>query len=150
MNSLTRNGRPDVFQPQVDLRHARYIWLGTPLVFDAFKFFIAETDMGTVQAHAYPYSDSMSTFIVELAEDTWKRSGQVDSAERSWKPGESDAAGIELCASVSLSAISTTVRGTKPNGASDQMPAPRRHSRNAAIAAPAQCSRSGRSRRHPR
>jgi len=100
VNSLTRNGRPDVFQPQVDLRHARYIWLGTPLVFDAFKFFIAETDMGTVQAHAYPYSDSMSTFIVELAEDTWKRSGQVDSAERSWKPGESDEAGIELCARV--------------------------------------------------
>ncbi|TMD28903.1 MAG: bifunctional salicylyl-CoA 5-hydroxylase/oxidoreductase, partial [Chloroflexi bacterium] len=90
----------EVFQPQLDVRHARYIWLGTPLVFDAFKFLIAETDVGTVQAHAYPYSDAMSTFIVELAEDTWRRSGQVDATERSWKPGESDQAGIEFCAEV--------------------------------------------------
>ncbi|HKC20858.1 MAG TPA: bifunctional salicylyl-CoA 5-hydroxylase/oxidoreductase [Candidatus Dormibacteraeota bacterium] len=100
VNSLTRGAREEIFQPGVDVRHARYIWLGTPLVFDAFKFFIAETDIGTVQAHAYPYSESMSTFIVELAPDTWNRSGQIDSAERSWKPGESDGAGIEFCAEV--------------------------------------------------
>jgi anthraniloyl-CoA monooxygenase len=100
VNSLTRNALPEVFQPHIDLRNARYIWLGTPLVFDAFKFFIADTEAGTVQAHAYPYSDSMSTFIVELAEDTWRRSGQVDSADRTWKPGESDRAGIEFCAAV--------------------------------------------------
>ncbi|TMD78471.1 MAG: hypothetical protein E6I82_01000 [Chloroflexi bacterium] len=86
VNSLTRQAHAEVFQPQLDVRHARYMWLGTPLVFDAFKFFIAETDIGTVQAHAYPYSGSMSTFIVELAEDTWTRSGQVDASERSWKP----------------------------------------------------------------
>ena len=100
VNSLARSALAHVFQPQVDLRHARYIWLGTPLVFDAFKFFIAETEIGTVQAHAYPYSESMSTFIVELAEDTWRHSGQVDSADRSWMPGESDVAGIEFCAEV--------------------------------------------------
>ncbi|HEV2216169.1 MAG TPA: bifunctional salicylyl-CoA 5-hydroxylase/oxidoreductase [Candidatus Dormibacteraeota bacterium] len=100
VNSLTRNAGAEVFRPQTDLRHARYIWLGTPLVFDAFKFFIAETEIGTVQAHAYPYSDSMSTFIVELCEDSWRRSGQVDSTDRAWKPGESDQAGIEFCAEV--------------------------------------------------
>ena len=100
VNSLTRSARADVFQPTVDLRHARYIWLGTPLVFDAFKFFIAETDIGVVQAHAYPYSDAMSTFIVELSEESWRRSGQMDSADRSWKPGENDEAGIEFCAEI--------------------------------------------------
>ena len=100
VNSLTRNEQAAVFQPRVDLRHARYIWLGTPLVFEAFKFFIADTDIGTVQAHAYPYSDTMSTFIVELAEDSWKRSAQVDAAERLWQPGESDAAGIEFCSEI--------------------------------------------------
>ncbi|HEX9099811.1 MAG TPA: FAD-dependent monooxygenase, partial [Candidatus Dormibacteraeota bacterium] len=100
VNSLTRNARAQVFQPQLEARHARYMWLGTPVVFDAFKFFIAETDVGTVQAHAYPYSASMSTFIVELEEDSWMRSGQVDSGERSWKPGESDEHGIAFCAEV--------------------------------------------------
>jgi anthraniloyl-CoA monooxygenase len=105
VNSLTRNARAGVFQPHLDVRHARYMWLGTPLVFDAFKFFIAETDVGTVQAHAYPYSDSMSTFIVELEEDSWLRSGQRDASERPWKPGESDGQGIAFCAEVFADAL---------------------------------------------
>ena len=100
VNSVTRQGRQEVFQAQLDARHARYMWLGTPLVFDAFKFFIAETDFGVVQAHAYPYSEAMSTFIVELEEDSWIKSGQLDSSERTWKPGESDEAGIAFCAEI--------------------------------------------------
>ena len=105
VNSPTRNARADVFQPQLDVRHGRYMWLGTPLVFDAFKFFITETSIGTVQAHAYPYSNSMSTFIVELAEESWIRSGQIDSDERAWKPGESDERGIAFCADVFADAL---------------------------------------------
>ena len=105
VNSLTRSAHADVFQPLLDVRRARYMWLGTPLVFDAFKFFIAETDIGTVQAHAYPYSDSMSTFIVELEEDSWTRSGQIDGTDRSWKPGESDEQGIAFCTEVFADAL---------------------------------------------
>ncbi len=105
VNSLTRSARPEAFRPHLDARHARYMWLGTPQVFDAFKFFIAETDIGTVQAHGYPYSDSMSTFIVELEEGTWRRSGQVDSADRSWRSGESDEQGIAFCAEVFADAL---------------------------------------------
>ena len=99
-NSLTRQSRQDVFRPSIDVRRARYIWLGTPLVFEAFKFFIADTDCGIVQAHAYPYSDEMSTFIVELEEESWLKSGQLDSSERTWKPGESDHAAIAFCSEV--------------------------------------------------
>ena len=105
VNSLTRSAYADVFQPLLDVRKARYMWLGTPAVFDAFKFFIAETEIGTVQAHAYPYSDSMSTFIVELEEGSWTRSGQIDATERSWKPGESDEQGIGFCAEVFAEAL---------------------------------------------
>ena len=47
-------------------RFCRYMWLGTDLVFDAFKFFMVETPDGVFQAHAYPYDDRMSTFIVEM------------------------------------------------------------------------------------
>jgi anthraniloyl-CoA monooxygenase len=100
VNSVTRQSLQEVFQARVDVRRARYMWLGTSLVFDAFKFFIAETDFGVVQAHAYPYSAAMSTFIVELEEESWTKSGQLDSSERSWKPGESDEKGIALCAEI--------------------------------------------------
>ncbi|HSS61385.1 MAG TPA: bifunctional salicylyl-CoA 5-hydroxylase/oxidoreductase [Candidatus Limnocylindrales bacterium] len=105
VNSLTRSGNAEVFQPHLDVRNARYMWLGTPLVFEAFKFFIAETDIGTVQAHAYPYSDSMSTFIVELEEGSWRRSGQVDASERAWKAGESDQRGIDFCGDLFVDAL---------------------------------------------
>ena len=100
VNSITRQSRQDVFQAQLDARYARYMWLGTPLVFDAFKFFIAETDFGVVQAHAYPYSEGMSTFIVELEEESWMKSGQLDSSDHTWKPGESDEKGIAFCAEI--------------------------------------------------
>ena len=51
------------------------MWLGTDVVFDAFKFFIHETPHGVFQAHGYPYSDRMSTFIVEAHEAVWRRAG---------------------------------------------------------------------------
>ena len=104
-NSLTRQQKQHVFQPSIDARRARYIWLGTPLVFEAFKFFIIETDCGVVQAHAYPYSGAMSTFIVELEEESWLKSGQLDASERTWKPGESDEAAIAFCSGVFKDAL---------------------------------------------
>jgi anthraniloyl-CoA monooxygenase len=42
----------------------------------------------------------MSTFIVELEEESWIKSGQLDASERSWNPGESDQAGIAFCAEI--------------------------------------------------
>lgn len=53
------------FEPSLDRRKATYAWFGTPHVFDAFTFLIAETERGVVQVHAYPFSDELSTFIVE-------------------------------------------------------------------------------------
>ena len=74
-SSAIRAARAPDFGPSLDPRHCRYMWMGTDLVFDAFKFFIAETEHGVLQAHAYPYSREMSTFIVEVAEETWRRAG---------------------------------------------------------------------------
>ncbi len=77
-SSAVRTALTREFIPTLDRRHCRYIWLGTDLVFDAFKFFIAETGHGVIQAHAYPYDDRMSTFIVEMHERTWERLGLGD------------------------------------------------------------------------
>jgi anthraniloyl-CoA monooxygenase len=74
-SSAVRTALSREFVPTLDRRHCRYMWLGTDVVYDAFKFFIAETEHGVVQAHAYPYDDRMSTFIVEMNERTWKRLG---------------------------------------------------------------------------
>jgi anthraniloyl-CoA monooxygenase len=89
--------RSALFSPEVERRNCRYMWLGTELVYDAFKFFIEETPQGVFQAHAYPYDESMSTFIVETHEDVWRRAGLDASPDGSLAPGQSDLEGVAFC-----------------------------------------------------
>ncbi|MET9232109.1 bifunctional salicylyl-CoA 5-hydroxylase/oxidoreductase [Lentzea sp. NPDC003310] len=88
VNSVVRRSSGDVFRSTVDTRRNKYMWLGTDRVFEAFQFFIKDTPWGTMQVHGYPYSDTGSTFIVEMHEDVWRRAG-FDTAEE-FAPGESD------------------------------------------------------------
>ena len=74
-SSVVRAARAVDFEPSLDPRHCQYMWMGTDIAFDAFKFFIKETPAGVFQAHAYPYDEQMSTFIVEVGEEIWRRAG---------------------------------------------------------------------------
>jgi anthraniloyl-CoA monooxygenase len=95
VNSTVRARHEAAFAPTLDPRRSKYMWLGTELVFDAFKFFVAETEHGVFQVHGYPYGNTMSTFIVETSEETWRRAGLDGTGVLA--PGESDAAGIAFC-----------------------------------------------------
>ncbi|SEL74594.1 anthraniloyl-CoA monooxygenase [Streptacidiphilus jiangxiensis] len=75
VRSRTRAAAAEVYRPELDERHCRYIWLGTDLVFDAFQFHVLRTEHGVMQLHGYPYSDAGSTVIVEMREDVWRRAG---------------------------------------------------------------------------
>lgn len=75
VNGRYRQHFAETFRPDVDLRHCRYIWLGTPRTFDAFTFDFVETPHGWFQAHAYQFDDAMSTFIVETQDRTWEAAG---------------------------------------------------------------------------
>ncbi|MCC2957697.1 bifunctional salicylyl-CoA 5-hydroxylase/oxidoreductase [Massilia sp. IC2-477] len=75
VNSAVRHRYADVFQPEVERRHCRFVWLGTRKKFDAFTFAFEETEHGWFQAHAYQYDGDTSTFIVETPEDTWQAAG---------------------------------------------------------------------------
>ena len=82
LNSLVRRAFAGVFQPQITLGKAKYIWLGAEKVLDAFTFIFRENEHGLFQVHAYPFSGTTSTFIVECAEATWLNAGldQADEA----------------------------------------------------------------------
>ena len=101
-NSTIRRTYAEAFQPTVEPRHSKYIWLGTDLVFDAFKFYILDTPAGVMQVHGYPYSRDRSTFILEMHDDVWQRAGFT--APEGLKPGESDDVSIakirSLCADI--------------------------------------------------
>jgi anthraniloyl-CoA monooxygenase len=96
-NSIVRRQRADVLGPTVDLRTNKYIWFGTPKVFDEFNFIFADTPAGMVWSHIYPYSEEGSTFIVEMAPDTWCGLGFDATESDELPPGVSDQLALEQC-----------------------------------------------------
>lgn len=76
INSLVRNEYKDVFQPDIDTRKCKFVWLGTHQKFDdAFTFIFEKTEHGWVWAHVYQFDDNTATFIVETLPETWDKIG---------------------------------------------------------------------------
>lgn len=80
VNSWVRGHLADRFQPRIEWRPNRFVWLGTTFPFRAFTFVFKETEHGLWRVHAYRYDGAMSTFIVETTEETWRRAG-LDRAD---------------------------------------------------------------------
>jgi anthraniloyl-CoA monooxygenase len=80
--SVLRGKHAEVFKPDLDARHARYVWLGTTRLFDAFTFIIVENEHGVFQVHAYRFDEHTSAFIVECDEASWRAQGfdRMDAA----------------------------------------------------------------------
>ncbi|KRF09335.1 salicylyl-CoA 5-hydroxylase [Arthrobacter sp. Soil782] len=89
-NSQIRTAYAKDFRPSLDVRPNKFMWLGTDQVFEAFKFFVKDTEYGTMQVHGYPYSETGSTFIVEMHEDVWKAAGFGATTNTVFPPGVSD------------------------------------------------------------
>jgi anthraniloyl-CoA monooxygenase len=81
LNSRIRNRYAATFQPDIDLRQCRFVWLGTHKTFDAFTFAFEKTEHGWFQAHAYKFDADTSTFIVETPESVWQAHG-LDKMEQ--------------------------------------------------------------------
>ncbi|XXQ56169.1 bifunctional salicylyl-CoA 5-hydroxylase/oxidoreductase [Xenophilus aerolatus] len=75
LNSRIRQRYAEAFQPDIDTRLCRFVWLGTKKRFDAFTFAFEKTEHGWFQAHAYQFDADTSTFIVETPEDVWRAHG---------------------------------------------------------------------------
>jgi anthraniloyl-CoA monooxygenase len=88
LNSRIRTRYAATFQPDIDLRKCRFVWLGTKKTFDAFTFAFEQTEHGWFQAHAYKFNEDTSTFIVETPEEVWKAHGLDEMSQQD---------GIEFC-----------------------------------------------------
>jgi len=78
LNSRIRTRYAQVYQPDIDTRQCRFVWLGTHKTFDAFTFAFEQTEHGWFQAHAYKFDDQTSTFIVETPQEVWEAHGMQD------------------------------------------------------------------------
>jgi anthraniloyl-CoA monooxygenase len=79
-NSKARARQAEKFEPSIEVRKCRYIWLGTTQKFSAFTFAFEKTEFGWFQIHAYQFSKDLSTVIVETREETWAAHG-LDKAD---------------------------------------------------------------------
>ena len=75
LNSRIRTRYAATYQPDIDTRQCRFVWLGTHQTFDAFTFAFEQTEHGWFQAHAYKFDADTSTFIVEVPEAVWQAHG---------------------------------------------------------------------------
>jgi anthraniloyl-CoA monooxygenase len=96
-NSMVRHSLEPHLRPSIDQRLNKYIWFGTPKVFERFHFIFLETAAGMIWAHIYPYSEEGSTFIVEMAPETWRGLGFDVTEDETFPPGISDEHALRQC-----------------------------------------------------
>ena len=75
LNSQVRSYYADYFEPDVDVRPNKFVWLGTKKLFNAFTFLFEETEFGWFWVHAYRFEKDTSTFIVECQPEAWEKAG---------------------------------------------------------------------------
>ena len=82
LNSPVRTRYAATYQPDIDTRDCRFVWLGTRKKFEAFTFAFEQTEFGWFQAHCYQYDGDTSTFIVETPEAVWRKAGLADMSQQ--------------------------------------------------------------------
>jgi anthraniloyl-CoA monooxygenase len=84
VNSFLRKKYEADFRPHIGLGRCRFTWLGTTKPLRAFTFVFKETEHGLFAVHAYPFqrgAETLSTWIVECHEDTWRKAGLENVSE---------------------------------------------------------------------
>ncbi len=75
IGSLIRETYAEHFEPRIDERPNRFVWLGTTYPYDAFTFYFKENAHGLWRIHAYRYEPEGSTFIVECTAEALEAAG---------------------------------------------------------------------------
>lgn len=81
VNSIVREACRDRFEPSSRALSNRYVWYGTPQLFDALTLTFRENAHGVFVAHHYRHAPHRSTFIVECDAATWNRAGCASMSE---------------------------------------------------------------------
>jgi anthraniloyl-CoA monooxygenase len=90
-NSTTRNRYQEHFEPSLDVRPNFFAWYGSTRLFEPLSLIFRQIADGLLIAHAYRYSRTHSTFLVECDPTTFAAAG-LDRA--------SEAASLAYCEKV--------------------------------------------------
>lgn len=88
-SSWVRDENRERFRTAVDLRSNKFMWCGSTKAFDTLSLTFHETVYGVFCAHHYRYAPGMSTFLIEVTEQTWRKAGfDVMSSEDAMRLSE--------------------------------------------------------------
>ena len=74
-NSMVRDSLADVFGTRAQDLQNYYAWYGVETAYDAHTLTFMDTPSGVFTGHHYRYKPAMSTFVPEVDDETWMRSG---------------------------------------------------------------------------
>ncbi len=97
VNSLVRQSDPQGFGAGVSYLSNRFAWYGVEMAFETLTQTFLESPAGPMTAHHYRYCPDMSTFIVEMNELVWQRSGLAGMSEADQRAWCADAFRDTLC-----------------------------------------------------
>jgi 2-polyprenyl-6-methoxyphenol hydroxylase-like FAD-dependent oxidoreductase len=106
-NSFVRGALEREFEPQFEWLTNRFAWYGTRQTFECLSLTFRSNAHGHFVAHHYRHSPTMSTFVVECDEATWRSAGldiMSEEASRRYCEGvfASDLSGHPLVSNKSL------------------------------------------------
>ncbi len=82
INSCVRESLKQQFQPQVDLRSNKFVWLGAQMKLPGFSYSFREDKCGIWNLHAYMYAAGECTLVVETTDEAFRKSGLAIEDER--------------------------------------------------------------------
>ena len=74
-NSFIRRALEAEFETELELLTNRFAWYGTRQTFECLSLTFRANSDGSFVAHHYRHSPTMSTFVVECDETTWRHAG---------------------------------------------------------------------------
>jgi 2-polyprenyl-6-methoxyphenol hydroxylase-like FAD-dependent oxidoreductase len=74
-NSFVRRALEAEFEPQTEWLTNRFAWYGTTQMFECLSLTFRANQDGHFVAHHYRHNRTMSTFVVECDQATWRRAG---------------------------------------------------------------------------
>lgn len=95
VGSATREKHAAEFGVRSSLGRTRFVWCGADFAVDAAYFSAVERGESLFVAHAYPYAEDRSTFLIEVDDRTWIDSG-LGAFDDHTPVGETDAASVAL------------------------------------------------------
>ncbi|WP_298444756.1 FAD-dependent monooxygenase [Gordonia sp. (in: high G+C Gram-positive bacteria)] len=89
ISSAVRTAHAEELGASIVWDDVMYLWCGVDFALPTALFTPVTTEHGTFVAHAYPYSENQSTFLIETDQETWRNAG-FDVTTENTAPADND------------------------------------------------------------